>query len=178
MPSCWRNSKPKVLRLRRPPIAIRCCGGVALDLTGLQPTPAEVDAVLAEAEADKSGQMPMRATAEAAGGTGPTDITSIACWPRRITASAGPAAGSTWPATPTPTATRRTGTRSIWPYRDWVIRALNADMPFDQFTIEQIAGDMLPGRDAIAARSPPAFIATRCSTKKGASTRWNSASTP
>ncbi len=34
--------------------------------------------------------------------------------------------------------------RSIWPYRDWVIRALNADMPFDRFTIEQIAGDMLP----------------------------------
>lgn len=34
--------------------------------------------------------------------------------------------------------------RSIWPYRDWVIHTLNADMPFDQFTIEQIAGDMLP----------------------------------
>jgi hypothetical protein len=34
--------------------------------------------------------------------------------------------------------------RSIWPYRDWVIEALNNDMPFDQFTIEQIAGDMLP----------------------------------
>lgn len=34
--------------------------------------------------------------------------------------------------------------RSIWPYRDWVIRALNDDMPFDRFTIEQIAGDMLP----------------------------------
>jgi len=34
--------------------------------------------------------------------------------------------------------------RSIWPWRDWVINAYNSDMPFDRFTIEQIAGDMLP----------------------------------
>ena len=34
--------------------------------------------------------------------------------------------------------------RTIWPWRDWVIRALNADMPFDQFTVEQLAGDLLP----------------------------------
>ena len=34
--------------------------------------------------------------------------------------------------------------RSIWKYRDWVIDALNADQPFDRFSVEQLAGDLLP----------------------------------
>ncbi len=38
--------------------------------------------------------------------------------------------------------------RSVWRYRDWVIRAINADMPFDQFAIEQLAGDLLPNASA------------------------------
>ncbi len=37
-------------------------------------------------------------------------------------------------------------TRNIWKYRDWVIDSLNDDMPYDQFTIKQMAGDLLPDR--------------------------------
>ena len=34
--------------------------------------------------------------------------------------------------------------RTMWPYRDWLIRAINSDMPLDQMTVEQLAGDLLP----------------------------------
>ncbi len=39
---------------------------------------------------------------------------------------------------------QRDDLRDVWAYRDWIIRALNEDMPFDQFAIEQLAGDLLP----------------------------------
>lgn len=46
--------------------------------------------------------------------------------------------------------------RNIWPFRDWLIRALNEDMPFDEFTIRQLAGDLLPDA-TIADRLATAF---------------------
>lgn len=39
---------------------------------------------------------------------------------------------------------QRDAPRNMWPWRDWVISALNDDMPFDRFSIEQLAGDLLP----------------------------------
>jgi len=99
---------------------------VTLDLTGLPPTLEEVDAFLSDDRPDAFDRLVDRLLASAA-------------------------YGERW-ATPWLDAARyadsngfqRDDRRSAWPYRDWVVRALNADMPFDQFTIEQLAGDLLP----------------------------------
>ena len=91
----------------------------------------------------------------------PTRSRSSACWPRRTTASAGAATGSTPPATPTRDGYEKDKPRYVWAYRDWVINALNRDLPYDQFIIEQLAGDLLPERRRRTRSSPPASCATR-----------------
>ncbi|MBL9160458.1 MAG: PSD1 domain-containing protein [Verrucomicrobiales bacterium] len=99
---------------------------VHLDLTGLPPTVAEADAFLADP--------------------------SFEHYVRIVDALlASPHFGEKW-AVPWLDLARyadsegyqRDAPRNMWPWRDWVIAALNSDLPFDQFTIEQLAGDLLP----------------------------------
>jgi len=59
--------------------------------------------------------------------------------------------------------------RQMWRWRDWVIEAFNRNMPFDQFTIEQIAGDLLP-----PARTPEATLNQRLATGFNRNHRINS----
>ena len=100
---------------------------LSLDLTGLPPTIAEVDAFLADPRPDAYERLVERLLASPHHGE---------CWGRHWLDRARYADTNGY---------EKDRERSIWPYRDWVIRALNRDMPFDRFTIEQIAGDLLPG---------------------------------
>ena len=56
--------------------------------------------------------------------------------------------------------------RNVWPYRDWVIRSFNANQPFDQFTIHQVAGDLVPDADQ-ETRVGSAFNRLLLSTEEG-----------
>jgi hypothetical protein len=100
---------------------------VTLDLTGLPPTPAEVDVFLKDSSANAYEKVVDRLLAS----------------PRFGERMAGPWLNAARYADTNGYQTD--GERSMWRWRDWVIEAFNTNMPFDQFTIEQIAGDMLPG---------------------------------
>jgi len=100
---------------------------VTLDLTGLPPSPAELDAFLADTAPDAYDRVVERLLASTHYGER---------WARPWLDLARYADTNGY---------EKDNRRSIWKYRDWVIDALNRDLPFDQFTIEQIAGDMLPG---------------------------------
>ena len=56
--------------------------------------------------------------------------------------------------------------RNVWPYRDWVIQSFNDNKPFDRFTLEQIAGDLLPDASR-ETRIGSAFNRLLLSTEEG-----------
>src|SRR5262245_1627732 len=99
---------------------------VTLDLTGLPPTPAEVDAFLNDPSADAYEKVVDRLLASPRFG-------ERMAWRWLEAARYADTSGY-----------QSDGERFMWRWRDWVIGAINANMPFDRFTVEQIAGDMLP----------------------------------
>ena len=99
---------------------------VTLDLTGLPPTPEEVAAFLEDGSPDAYERLVDHLLASPHFG-------EHAAVPWLDIARYADSQG--W---------EKDALRTMWRYRDWVIDAFNADMPFDQFTLEQIAGDLLP----------------------------------
>jgi hypothetical protein len=99
---------------------------LSLDLRGLPPSPHEVDAFLQDKSPAAYERLVSRFLADPAFGE---RLARPWLDLARYADSAGYASDPL---------------RTIWLYRDWVIDAFNADMPFDQFTIEQLAGDLLP----------------------------------
>lgn len=97
-----------------------------LDLIGLPPTPEEIDEFLADAEPDAAERLIDRLLASPHFGEK---------WAVRWLDLARYADTNGF---------EFDAVRTMWLYRDWVIDALNRDMPFDQFTVEQLAGDLLP----------------------------------
>ncbi len=99
---------------------------VSLDLTGLPPTPTEVDAFVNDQRTDAYEQLIERLLASPHYGER---------WGRHWLDVARYADSNGYSID---------APRTIWKYRDWVIDALNRDLPYDQFVIEQLAGDLLP----------------------------------
>ncbi len=99
---------------------------LSLDLTGLPPTPGEVDSFVNDPSANAYERLVDRLLASPHYGER---------WGRWWLDQARYADSNGYSID---------APRSLWPYRDWVIDALNRDLPFDQFTIEQLAGDLLP----------------------------------
>jgi hypothetical protein len=100
---------------------------VTLDLTGLPPTPEEVDAFVADPSSDAYEKVVDRLLAS-------TRYGERMVWEWLDIARYADTNGY-----------QNDPTRTTWPWRDWVIKAMNENLPYDQFIVWQLAGDLLPG---------------------------------
>ena len=125
--SSWPSSKRKVCGRHPKPTAGRWHAGCRFDLTGLPPEPADVEEFVNDPR-----PTPMKRW-------------SPGCSTRPAGANIAPATGSTPPAMPTPTAITSTTSAKHGPFATGSSAHSTATCRFDQFTIEQLAGDLLPG---------------------------------
>lgn len=121
---------------------------VTLDLTGLPPTLAEIDAFLADTSATAYETVVDR-------------LLKSPHFGERMAVVWMDAAryGDT-------SVFHADGPRDMWPWRDWVIDAYNSNKPFDQFTVEQLAGDLLP-ESTTAQKVATGFLRNNATTDEG-----------
>ena len=111
------QSAPKETLIRR----------LSFDLRGLPPTPEETAAFLADSAPDAYEKLVERFLADSAYG-------ERMAWPWLDAARYADSNGY-----------QGDSDRTMWPWRDWVVSAFNRNLPYDQFTVWQLAGDLLPG---------------------------------
>lgn len=111
---------------------------VYLDLVGLPPTPEEVDAFLLDNAPDAYERVADRLLASPRYGER---------WAWEWLDAARYADSNGYQGDPE---------RTMWPWRDWVVSAVNTNMPYDRFTIEQLAGDLMPD-DALGPKIATGF---------------------
>src|SRR3954467_7896210 len=114
---------------------VTLCRRLYLDLIGLPPTPKEVDEFVADARPDAYERLVEKLLASPHHGER---------WARHWLDAARYADSDGY---------EKDKSRQVWMYRDWVVNALNKDMPYNEFTTEQVAGDELPNatQDQIVA---------------------------
>src|SRR5437867_2608477 len=109
---------------------------LSLDLVGLPPSPKELDMLLADTSPDAYEKQVERLLASPHFGEK---------WARHWLDVARYADSNGY---------EKDMPRSQWPWRDWVIKAINADMPYDRFVVEQLAGDLLPAPSGVEGPAP------------------------
>lgn len=122
----WQRLREKDLEPNEQAEPARLIRRLALDLTGLPPSQAQVDAFAADPSLQNYESIVDQLLADSAFGE---HWASLWLDLARYADSVGYAGDER---------------RTIWPWRDWLIRSLNENQPFDQFTIEVLAGDLLP----------------------------------